>query len=90
MGEGKRQQPGAVCKCSEQAWFVRKGRPVLPCAQTPLPAAGAVGSAGMLRSSEKRPGAGRGWAGGFPEPRSLGVPKRGRAFPAEKWSREGG
>lgn len=44
-----------------------RGRAWLLCAQIPLPAAGAVCSAGMLAVRERRPGKG----GGLPEPRSL-------------------
>lgn len=44
-----------------------RDRAWLLCTQIPLPAAGAVGSAGMLAVRERRPGRG----GGLPEPRSL-------------------
>lgn len=59
-----------------------RDRAWLLCTQIPLPAAGAVGPAGMLPVREKRPGRG----GGLPEPRSLQGPRLGRSCPSGEWS----
>lgn len=68
----------ALSKCGLYA----RDRAWLLCTQIPLPAAGAVGTAGMLLVREKRLGRG----GRLPEPRSLEGPRLGRSCSSGEWS----
>lgn len=72
MGRGKDSSLEPSEPAPSQRALYARDRAWLPCAQTPLPAAGAVGSAGMLRARGKRQG--RGWGGRervSPEPGGL-------------------